>query len=131
MSTKTFKINSKELASKLTQAVSVINPTNTMPVLLVVLSACRTGVGKEVKGEGIVGLTRGLMYAGAKRVVMSLWSVEDEATAVLMAKFYQKLLKQGEPSAKALRAAQLEMWQHKQWQEPYYWAAFILQGEWN
>ncbi len=102
-----------------------------LPAELVVLSACRTGVGKEVKGEGIVGLTRGLMYAGAKRVVMSLWSVEDEATAVLMASFYQKLLKQGEPPIKALRAAQLEMWHHKQWQEPYYWAAFILQGEWQ
>ncbi len=98
---------------------------------LVVLSACQTGLGKEIKGEGLVGLTRGFMYAGAARVVVSLWSVNDKATADLMTKFYEKMLKQRERPAAALRAAQVEMWRQKQWQSPYYWAAFTMQGEWK
>ncbi len=102
-----------------------------LPADLVVLSACQTGLGKEIKGEGLVGLTRGFMYAGAARVVVSLWSVNDQATADLMTKFYQKMLKQGERPAAALRSAQVEMWKQKQWQAPYYWAAFTLQGEWK
>ena len=102
-----------------------------LPAELVVLSACQTGLGKEIKGEGLVGLTRGFMYAGAARVVVSLWSVDDKATAELMTKFYEKMLKQGERPAAALRAAQVEMWKQKQWQSPYYWAAFTLQGEWR
>ena len=102
-----------------------------LPAELVVLSACQTGLGKEIKGEGLVGLTRGFMYAGAARVVVSLWNVNDKATADLMTKFYQKILKQGERPAAALRAAQVEMWKQKQWQSPYYWAAFTMQGEWK
>ena len=102
-----------------------------LPAELVVLSACQTGLGKEIKGEGLVGLTRGFMYAGAARVVVSLWSVNDKATAELMTKFYEKMLKQGERPAAALRAAQIEMWKQKQWQSPYYWAAFTMQGEWR
>jgi CHAT domain-containing protein len=102
-----------------------------LPAELVVLSACQTGLGKEVKGEGLVGLTRGFMYAGAARVVVSLWSVNDKATADLMTKFYQKMLKQGQRPAAALRSAQVEMWKQKQWQSPYYWAAFTMQGEWR
>jgi CHAT domain-containing protein len=102
-----------------------------LPAELVVLSACQTGLGKEIKGEGLVGLTRGFMYAGAARVVVSLWNVNDRATSELMTKFYQKMLKQGERPAAALRAAQVEMWRQKQWQSPYYWAAFTLQGEWK
>ena len=102
-----------------------------LPAELVVLSACQTGLGKEVKGEGLVGLTRGFMYAGAARVVVSLWSVNDKATADLMTKFYEKMLKQGQRPAAALRAAQVEMWKQKQWQSPYYWAAFTMQGEWR
>ncbi len=102
-----------------------------LPAELVVLSACQTGLGKDVKGEGLVGLTRGFMYAGAARVVVSLWSVNDRATADLMTKFYQKMLKQGERPAAALRAAQVEMWKQQQWQSPYYWAAFVMQGEWH
>jgi CHAT domain-containing protein/tetratricopeptide (TPR) repeat protein len=102
-----------------------------LPAELVVLSACQTGLGKEIKGEGLEGLTRGFMYAGAARVVVSLWSVNDKATAELMTKFYEKMLKQGERPAAALRAAQVEMWKQKQWQSPYYWAAFTLQGEWR
>ena len=102
-----------------------------LPAELVVLSACQTGLGKDIKGEGLVGLTRGFMYAGAARIVVSLWSVNDKATAHLMTKFYEKMLKQGERPAAALRAAQVEMWKQKQWQSPYYWAAFTMQGEWR
>jgi CHAT domain-containing protein/tetratricopeptide (TPR) repeat protein len=102
-----------------------------LPAELVVLSACQTGLGKEIKGEGLVGLTRGFMYAGAARVVVSLWSVNDKATAELMTKFYEKMLKQGERPAAALRASQVEMWKQKQWKSPYYWAAFTMQGEWR
>lgn len=102
-----------------------------LPAELVVLSACQTGLGKEIKGEGLVGLTRGFMYAGAARVVVSLWNVNDQATAELMTKFYQKMLKQSQRPAAALRAAQVEMWRQKQWNAPFYWAAFTLQGEWR
>jgi len=98
---------------------------------LVVLSACQTGMGQNIQGEGMVGLTRGFMYAGAKRVVVSLWSVDDEGTAVLMSSFYQKMLQKGLTPAAALRAAQLEMWKQEKWKSPYYWAAFTLQGEWR
>jgi len=98
---------------------------------LVVLSACQTGLGKEVRGEGMVGLTRGFMYAGAPRVVVSLWNVSDRATADLMKSFYRGLIaKQLRPAA-ALREAQIEMLKQKQWQAPYFWAAFGLQGEWR
>ncbi len=102
-----------------------------LPAEVVVLSACETGLGKEIKGEGLVRLTRGFMYAGAPRVVVSLWSVNDKATADLMSKFYRKMLTDGERPASALRAAQVEMWKQQQWQAPYYWAAFVLQGEWR
>lgn len=102
-----------------------------LPAELVVLSACQTALGKDVKGEGLVGLTRGFMYAGARRVVASLWSVYDPSTAELMTKFYEGMLKQGMRPAAALRAAQIAMWKEKKWQAPYYWAPFVLQGEWN
>ncbi|MFN0086733.1 MAG: CHAT domain-containing tetratricopeptide repeat protein [Blastocatellia bacterium] len=102
-----------------------------LPADLVVLSACQTGLGKEIRGEGLVGLTRGFMYAGAARVVVSLWNVNDRATAELMSRFYQKLLKEGARPASALRAAQIEMLRTSQWNAPYFWAAFVLQGEWR
>ncbi|MBD1828440.1 CHAT domain-containing protein [Microcoleus sp. FACHB-61] len=98
---------------------------------LVVLSACQSGMGQNVKGEGMVGLTRGFMYAGAQRVAVSLWNVDDEGTAVLMQKFYQKMVQQKLAPAAALRAAQMEMMQQEKWKSPYYWAAFTLQGEWK
>jgi CHAT domain-containing protein/tetratricopeptide (TPR) repeat protein len=98
---------------------------------LVVLSACQTGLGKEIKGEGLVGLTRGFMYAGAPRVVASLWQVDDAATAALMKRFYRGLLQEQLRPAAALRAAQLELLKRRQWQAPYYWGAFVLQGEWK
>jgi tetratricopeptide (TPR) repeat protein len=102
-----------------------------LPAELVVLSACQTGLGKEVKGEGLVGLTRGFMYAGAARVVASLWQVNDAATAELMKRFYRRMLKDGMRPAAALRAAQIEMWKRPQWQSPFYWGGFVLQGEWK
>jgi CHAT domain-containing protein len=99
------------------------------PVNLVVLSACRTGLGKDVRGEGLLGLTRGFMYAGASSVVASLWKVDDEATAELMRQFYTNLLAKKMPAAEALRAAQNSIRQTPEWRSPYYWAAFTLQGE--
>ncbi|MBE9226824.1 tetratricopeptide repeat protein [Phormidium sp. LEGE 05292] len=102
-----------------------------LPAELVVLSACETGLGENVKGEGLVGLTRGFMYAGARRVVVSLWSVNDAATSELMAKFYQKILQGRENPVQALREAQLEMWNSQDRRSPYYWAAFTVQGDWR
>jgi len=103
-----------------------------LPAELVVLSACQTGLGKEIKGEGLIGLARGFMYAGAPRIVASLWKVDDLATSELMKRFYQGLLgPERLRPAGALRQAQLSIWKQKQWREPYYWAAFVLQGEWK
>ena len=98
---------------------------------VVVLSACQTGLGKEVRGEGLVGLTRGFMYAGSPRVVVSLWSVSDEATAALMSRFYRGALSDGLRPAEALRAAQVSLLRDKKYAYPFYWAAFTLQGEWR
>lgn len=98
---------------------------------LVVLSSCETGLGKEIDGEGLVGLTRGFMYAGAQRVIASLWKVDDAATAELMEHFYRGVIKQGMSPAAALRQAQLDMLKKKAWAAPYYWGAFTLQGEWK
>lgn len=98
---------------------------------MVVLSACQTGMGKEVRGEGLIGLTRGFMYAGAPRVVVSLWSVSDAATAELMTRFYRGVLMEKMRPAKALQAAQVSMLNDKRFASPFYWAAFIQQGEWQ
>jgi CHAT domain-containing protein len=100
------------------------------PAELVVLSGCRTGLGREIRGEGLVGLTRAFMHAGAARVLVSLWDVNDEATAELMTRFYRGLLGREKLSpAAALRAAQVSMAQDKRWSSPYFWAGFTLQGE--
>jgi CHAT domain-containing protein len=99
---------------------------------LVVLSACQTGLGKDIKGEGLVGFTRGFMYAGAPRVVASLWKVDDRATAELMKRFYAAMFGQEHRSpAAALRQAQQALAADSRWSAPYYWAAFVLQGDWN
>jgi CHAT domain-containing protein len=102
-----------------------------LPVDMVVLSACETALGKEIKGEGLMGLSRGFMYAGAVRVVASLWKVDDVATSELMKRFYAAMLKDNKRPAAALREAQIEIWQEKRWVSPYYWAPFIMQGEWK
>jgi CHAT domain-containing protein len=98
---------------------------------LVVLSACRTGLGKDVKGEGLIGLTRGFMYAGSKSVIASLWKVDDRATAELMKHFYQAMFEEGLTPAAALRKAKESMWRQSRWRAPYFWAAFVLQGEYK
>jgi CHAT domain-containing protein len=102
-----------------------------LPVDLVVLSACQTALGREIRGEGIASLSRGFMYAGAARVVASLWKVDDAATAELMGRFYHKLVAEHSRPAAALRSAQLEMEHQARWKSPYYWASFELQGEWK
>ncbi len=102
-----------------------------LPAELVVLSACETGLGKSIQGEGLVGLTRGFMYAGATRVVASLWKIDDLATAELMAEFYKAMERDGMRPAAALRAAQIHMWKQQRWRSPYYWAAFQIHGEWK
>lgn len=98
---------------------------------LVVLSACQTALGKEVRGEGLLGLSRGFMYAGAPRVIASLWRVPDRATSELMKRFYRGILSEGLRPAEALRAAQISIRRDKRWASPYSWAAFVLQGDWN
>ena len=98
---------------------------------LVVLSACRTALGKDVRGEGLIGLSRGFMYAGSPRVVASLWKVDDAATAELMNRFYTGMLRKDLRPAEALRAAQIEMINDERFGSPYFWAAFTLQGEWK
>jgi CHAT domain-containing protein len=99
-----------------------------LPADLIVLSACQTGVGKEIKGEGLIALTRGFMYAGAQRVVASLWKVDDVATANLMAEFYKQMFVSGQRPAAALRAAQMTLAEKR---PPADWAGFVLQGEWK
>lgn len=95
---------------------------------LVVLSACRTAMGKELRGEGIVGLVSGFMYGGAERVIASYWDVKDEATAELMTRFYSAMFQRKLSPAAALRTAQQSMRAEPRWRAPYYWAAFALYG---
>ncbi|HEY6806243.1 MAG TPA: CHAT domain-containing protein [Pyrinomonadaceae bacterium] len=102
-----------------------------LPADLVVLSACETGTGKEIRGEGLIALTRGFMYAGAASLVASLWKVDDRATAELMTIFYQELLVNKLKPAAALREAQRKISLNPKWNQPHYWAGFVLQGEWR
>lgn len=98
---------------------------------LVVLSACQSGLGSLVRGEGLVGLTRGFLHAGSRRVAASLWNVDDGSTAALMAAFYRALLVEGKTAAAALRQAQLTLRADPRWRAPYHWAAFTLHGDWR
>jgi CHAT domain-containing protein len=100
---------------------------------MVVLSACETALGKEVRGEGLIGLTRGFQYAGARRVLSSLWRVQDRSTARLMENLYRGLLQEGRSPADSLRRAQLAVLDEAGGRSefPYYWAGFVLQGEWR
>lgn len=101
-----------------------------LPVEMVVLSACETGIGKMVRGEGLAAMSRGFMYAGAKQVVASLWEVNDSSTAELMTHFYRNLLAgERQRPAAALRAAQIAIWRKEPESSPYFWAAFIMQGD--
>jgi CHAT domain-containing protein len=98
---------------------------------LVVLSGCRTALGKEVRGEGLMGLTRGFLYAGVPRVVGSLWPVQDRTTAELMSRFYKALWQRGLPPAAALREAQRSLRLDPRYRNPHSWAGFVLQGDWR
>jgi CHAT domain-containing protein len=98
---------------------------------LVVLSGCETALGEEVRSEGLVGLTRGFMYAGSSQVLASLWSVHDRATAEFMGHFYDALLRRRMDAAASLHAAQLSMMHDARWSNPVYWSAFVLQGSGN
>jgi len=102
-----------------------------LPADLVVLSACSSGLGRDVKGEGLIGLTRGFMYAGASGVVASLWKVDDDATSELMKNFYQAIFTKGLSPSAALRDAQLAMSRQKRWHAAYFWAGFVIQGQYN
>jgi len=97
---------------------------------LVVLSSCESALGKDLESEGVIGLPRGFLYAGARSVIASLWKVNDDATARLMSGLYARI-KAGESPGSALRGAQLEMVHDEEWSSPYYWAAFVLQGEYR
>jgi CHAT domain-containing protein len=99
------------------------------PVDLAVLSACSTGLGKDARGEGLIGLTSGFMYAGASSVAASLWKVDDQATADLMEYFYANMLEKGMRPAEALRLAQNTLRKDPRWQSPHYWAGFTFQGD--
>ncbi len=102
-----------------------------LPADLVVLSACRTALTQEAEGAGLIGLTHGFFYAGASRLVVSLWDVHDEATAELMTAFYRGLLVEGLTPSAALREAQRWMRRQERWRAPYYWAGFVLEGDWR
>lgn len=98
---------------------------------LVVLSGCRTALGRELAGEGLMGLARGFLEAGASSVVASLWPVEDRATAALMSHLYRGLWVEGLAPGAALAAAQRAVAAERRWRDPYYWAGFVLQGDWK
>ncbi|HSK76938.1 MAG TPA: CHAT domain-containing protein [Thermoanaerobaculia bacterium] len=98
---------------------------------LVVLSACQTGLGDQIRGEGLVSLTRSFLQAGTPRIIVSLWNVNDRATAELMIRFYRTLIEKGLPPSSALRCAQLSMRRQTEWSDPVFWAPFIFQGEWQ
>jgi CHAT domain-containing protein len=99
---------------------------------LVMLSACETGLGREKRGEGVIGLTRAFMYAGAPTVGVSLWSVADKSTAELMSDFYQNLLgTENSSPAAAMRVARQKMIDGKRYSAPFYWAPFVLVGDWR
>jgi CHAT domain-containing protein len=97
---------------------------------LVVLSACETGFGAVRTGEGVYGLRRAFVMAGARTLIMSLWKVDDTATAELMSTFHRRLT-EGQGKAEALRQAQLEIRRVHTWRHPFFWASFVSQGDWR
>ncbi len=98
---------------------------------VVVLSACETALGREIRGEGLVGLASGFLYAGVPTVIASLWRVEDNATAELMYRLYRSILAEGRRPSAALRQAQMELMNEHGWRDPYYWAPFVVLGDWQ
>jgi CHAT domain-containing protein len=102
-----------------------------LPADLVTLSACNTGRGESVPGEGVVGLSQAFLAAGATQVMMSLWPIEDFATSRLMKLFYHEYLGKGLSPAAALREAQKSMLKSAVRKAPFYWGGFEIQGDWN
>jgi CHAT domain-containing protein len=98
---------------------------------LVVLGSCGSGLGQEIRGEGIVGLTQAFLSGGASRIIVSLWNLNDLATSEIMPFFYANLLKQGKRPSAALQRAQIAMWRQSRWNAPVYWAGLVQQGEWK
>ena len=98
---------------------------------MVVLSACQTGLGKQVENEGLIGLTRGFLAIGTPRIIATLWKVDDAATAELMSRFYRAMLKENQLPSTALRTAQNELRRIPRFSHPRYWAGFVLTGEWR
>lgn len=98
---------------------------------LAVLSACQTGLGKLIRGEGMIGLSRSFMYAGVPSVVVSLWSVSDKSTNILMERFYTNLIEKGVNFAEALYLARISMIKDERFAHPFYWAPFVLTGDWQ
>jgi CHAT domain-containing protein len=96
---------------------------------LVVLSACDTYIGSDLRGEGFLGLARGFLYAGARQVLASLWKVDDRATAAFMERFYTALLRDKVSAPAALKTAQNGMSNDPAWRSPRYWAGFVLEGD--
>jgi CHAT domain-containing protein len=97
---------------------------------LVVLSSCESALGKDLGSEGIIGLPRAFLYAGARSVIASLWKVDDDVTVTFMKGFYSRL-QQGEDPARALQGAQLDLLKNTRLSDPYYWAAFVLEGDYR
>jgi CHAT domain-containing protein len=102
-----------------------------LPAELAVLSACQTALGRELRGEGLVGLTQAFFRSGVRGVVVGYWNVDDRATSVLMSHFYRNLLVEGLQPPAALRAAQLAIRSEDPWRLPYYWAGFAFHGDWR
>jgi len=98
---------------------------------LVVLSACQTGIGKMIRGEGMIGLSRSFIYAGAPAVVVSLWSVSDQSTSLLMQRFYKNLVEEHLSKAEALQQARISLLKDEQFAHPFFWAPFVLTGDWQ
>ncbi len=96
---------------------------------LVVLSSCRSGIGKQIKGEGMLSLANSFLAAGARRLLVSLWDVDDKVTAELMSRFYRKHLTEKKDISEALHEAKLEIMRDKRWKSPYYWGAFTLHSD--
>ena len=99
--------------------------------LIPVLSACETGLGVVSMGDGVYGLRRAFILAGAQSQLISLWKVSDEGTAHLMELFYKNLIEEGQGRSEALRNAQLSMLHSKEYSDPFYWSAFIFSGDWR
>jgi CHAT domain-containing protein len=97
---------------------------------LVVLSSCESALGKDLESEGTIGLPRGFLYAGARSVIASLWKIDDDATAILMKALYLRM-QQGESPSGALHDAELELSKDERFADPYYWAAFVVEGDYK